>query len=243
MQTGYLTLGRVRGALVRMHWSAFALALLLGYSRHGSIWTSLLGSFFVLALIVVHEFGHAFMVWRYRHTVHSLDVFAFHGWCRWSGRPSPYERAMIAWGGVFAQLVLLGVALPIMLLVDQRGIALSAMVHVFVWTNLYLIGINLIPIAPLDGAEAWKLLPLLKQRGPRQFHMDDQPPKRGSDRGRPRRQPRAQRKSRPPLRLLTPPPGDTPPVSESSQKIADDVIRDAIERSRRKFEDPDTNDD
>lgn len=234
MQTGYLTLGRIRGAWVRMHWSAFALALLLGYSRHASIWTSLLGSFFVLALIMIHEFGHAVMVWRYRHTVHSLDVFAFHGWCKWSGHPSPYERAMIAWGGVFAQLALLAAALPVLWLVDQRGVVLSAAVHVFVWTNLYLIGINLIPIAPLDGHEAWKLLPLLKQRGPRGFHMDDQAP--------PRRHGRRS-DNKPPLRLVTPPPGQQPPVSPSSQKIADDVIRDALERSRRKFEDRRGDDD
>ena len=236
MQTGYLTFGRVRGALVRAHWSAFALALLLGYSRHASIWTSLLGSLFVLALVMVHEFGHAAMVWRYRHTVHSLDVFAFHGWCRWSGHPSPYERAMIAWGGVFAQLALLAATLPILLLVDQRGVVLSALVHVFVWTNLYLVGINLIPIAPLDGHEAWKLLPLLKQRrGPRNFHMDDTP--RRDD-----RPPPARRSKRPPLRLLTPPPGAEPPVSPSSRKIADDVIQDALERSRRKFDASKTDD-
>lgn len=242
MQTGYLTLGRVRGALVRMHWSAFALALLLGYSRHASIWTSLLGSFFVLALILAHEFGHAFMVWRYRHTVHSVDVFAFHGWCRWSGHPSPYERAMIAWGGIFAQLALLAMAMLTTFFVDRPGIVFLAIGHVFVWTNLYLIGINLIPIAPLDGHEAWKLVPLLRQRGPRQFHMDDQPNDgRRSGKAEPPRKTKPRR--RPSLRLLTPPPGAEPPVSPSSQKIADDVIRDAIERSRRKFEERDGNDD
>lgn len=233
MQTGYLTLGRIRGAVVRIHWSAFAIALLLGYARSAPWWASLLGSVLVVALIMAHEFGHAFMVWRYRHRVIAIEVFAFHGWCRWDGHPSRYERAMISWGGVFAQLALLAATLLIALLVPSGGYLRAIVLQVFIWTNLYLACINLIPIAPLDGAEAWKLIPLLRDRRPKRPRMDDMPPPRAGGNGR--------RAPGPKLRLLTPPPDDEP-VSESSRKIADSAIQDALERSRRKF-DRETNDD
>lgn len=238
MQTGYLTLGRVRGALVRIHWSAFALALLLGYSR-GAFLPSLFSSLLVLVLIVIHEFGHAFMVWRYRHQVIAIEVFAFHGWCRWDGHPSRYESAMISWGGVFAQLALLVPAVAIAIAFPQAGrpVLLDAAIYTFVWTNLFLVCINLIPIAPLDGAEAWKLVPLLRGRRAQRPTVDDLP-----FRG-PTKRPPAQGGQRPNLRVLTPPPEDDEPVSESSRRIADSAIKDALERSRRKFKGRDDADD
>jgi hypothetical protein len=241
MNTGYLNFGRVRGALVRVHWSAFALALLIGLLQ-GPVGVGLLSAVFVFTLIMAHEFGHAFMVWRYRQTVHAIEVFAFHGWCRWSGHVTAYERAMIAWGGIFAQLALLSITIPIALIFApfERGVFLTALVHVFTWTNLYFIGINLIPISPLDGHEAWKLVNILKARRPERPRLDDVPPPR-----RPAA-PRAKRRAnghRPKLRLLTPPPGEKDPVSRSSQRIADEAIRDALDRSKRKFEGRNPNDD
>lgn len=240
MNTGYLTLGRIRGAVVRVHWSAFALALLIGLLQ-GPIKLGLPCSFFVFLLIMAHEFGHAIMVWRYRQTVHAIEVFAFHGWCRWSGHATPYERAMIAWGGVFAQLGLLAltVVLALVFPINERGFFLGALVHVFTWTNLYLICINLIPIAPLDGHEAWKLVGVLKRRRPPPPVLHDRPnpkPRTASSTKR-------QNGARPNLRLLTPPPGEQEPVSQSSQRIADEAIRAALDRSRRKFEERTPDDD
>lgn len=238
MQSGYLTLGRVRGAVVRIHWSAFAIALLLGYNSVVPWWASLLGSILVVGLIMAHEFGHAIMVWRYRQRVDAIEVFAFHGWCRWRGDPDPYQRAMIAWGGVFAQLALCLAVLPVALLVKPRGIILHEVVHVFVWTNLYLAAINLIPIAPLDGAETWKVFAARRARRAQRMRMDDLPAA-----PRPKARRPARTGERPHLRLVPPPADDDEPVSESSRRIAEDAILDALERSRRKFGDRDRDDE
>ena len=38
------------------------------------------------------------------------------------------------------------------------------MMYAFTDANLWLIGLNLIPIEPLDGAKAWQILPMLLAR-------------------------------------------------------------------------------
>ncbi|MBN2193963.1 MAG: hypothetical protein JW751_14200 [Polyangiaceae bacterium] len=157
-ERGYLTVASVRGVPLRLHWSTALGALLFGgLSFAPAAW------FAFLVLVVLHEFGHALVVWRLRHRVVSIDVTGFGGLCRWSGLATPSERALIAWGGVLAQSVLLVAALALALLGVWGTVPFGAeLAHTFVWTNLWLIILNLLPFAPLDGAEAWRLLSELK---------------------------------------------------------------------------------
>jgi stage IV sporulation protein FB len=150
---GFLTLGKLRGIPIRIHWTMPVGAAVFGGLRFApAFW---LGFFL---LVLVHELGHAFYVRRYGHRVLSIEVTGFGGLCRWSGAATPYERAAIAWGGVVAQGLLLLVALAIVVaLGPPRAIWSAELAHVFVRTNLWLIGLNLLPIRPLDGAEAWPL--------------------------------------------------------------------------------------
>jgi Zn-dependent protease len=159
-QGGYLTLGRWRGVPVRMHVLTPLGALF--FTRFRFALGAWLGVFLV---ILLHEMGHALLVMRYRLRVSSIDLHAYGGVCRWSGSASEWERAVIAWGGVLAQAALFAVTVTV---VETAGapsnLFLRDLVDVCLLTNLLLMTINLLPIPPLDGAEAWKLGGLLLQR-------------------------------------------------------------------------------
>jgi Zn-dependent protease len=80
----------------------------------------------------------------------------FGGHCAWQGDVSPLGRAAIACGGVAAQLLLLFAALALdgfgLVPVDRVA---STIFFAATVSNAWLIGLNLLPISPLDGAEAW----------------------------------------------------------------------------------------
>lgn len=151
--TGYLKLFDVRGVPVRAHWTVPIGVLLFSGGRFApGLWLG------ILALIVLHELGHAFLVHRVGLVNLGIDITGFGGRCRWAGSPTKIQRSVIAWGGVLAQLVVLAVTGLVVLLVGRPTQPFAAdLVHAFLRTNLFLMVINLIPFRPLDGAEAWPL--------------------------------------------------------------------------------------
>jgi stage IV sporulation protein FB len=156
---GFFTLTRLRGIPLRIHWSTALGALLFSGGRFAP--TAWLG-FFVL--VIVHEFGHAAFVRWLRYRVVAIDVTGFGGLCRWTGNANPLERSIIAWGGVAAQAALLVVALALQAAGGFRVLPGGAeLAYTFVWTNLWLMLLNLLPFPPLDGAEAWGLLAALRR--------------------------------------------------------------------------------
>ena len=66
---------------------------------------------------------------------------------------------MIAWGGVAAQAALLLITLGVVLAFGYPSFGpLRTLASAFIYTNAFLIALNLVPIPPLDGAEAWPLV-------------------------------------------------------------------------------------
>jgi Zn-dependent protease len=160
MRNGYLVLGQWRGAPVRVHWSLPLGALLFGRGRLApGFW---LGFFLV---VLIHEIGHARVVRRQRARVLSIDLHGLGGECSWQGDVSAMGRARIAWGGVQAQFVALVLAsIAVGLFGEPRPPFVADLASAFTTANVWLIVLNLLPVPPLDGAEAWKLLPLLRQQ-------------------------------------------------------------------------------
>lgn len=154
---GSATVARLWGAPLRVHWSALAGLLLLGGVQPGA-WVGF------LAVVLAHEFGHAVLVHRFGHRIVGLSLHALGGECSWTGQPTPLRRALIAWGGVAGQAVLLAVAwtaahwMPA-LFTGWFGRPLG---HALVESNLAMAALNLLPLAPLDGAEAWRVLSLAR---------------------------------------------------------------------------------
>lgn len=147
-------MGRWHGAPVRLHWTLPVGALVFGQGRLApGFWLG-----FVL-LVLVHELGHAVVVRRYGCQLISIDVHALGGVCRWQGTPTARQHAKIAWGGVLAQaLLFVAIGVGLEAFGDPSSMFARDLVDAFVSTNALLILLNLVPMAPFDGAEAWKIL-------------------------------------------------------------------------------------
>jgi hypothetical protein len=157
---GYWKAFSVRGMPVRLHWTMpIGMFLFGGLGFVPAFWIA----FFVLLL--VHELGHAVVAIRYGHRVTGIEVTGFGGVCRWSGDASDDERGAIAWGGVVAQAVLAATAHFIITMTGPAETTIGLqLVRAFVTVNIALIAVNLIPLAPLDGAEAWAWIARILRR-------------------------------------------------------------------------------
>ncbi|MBI5545114.1 MAG: M50 family metallopeptidase [Deltaproteobacteria bacterium] len=161
---GYLVLGRWKGAAIRVHLSAPLGALLFsGFDYRPLQWLGF------LVLILAHEIGHATVARWAGAQVVSLDVHAIGGRCvYYDGFAGALARAFIASGGIAAQvglwlLTLLVLDGPVDLRPTLGETGVKALQD-FTVTNFLVAALNLLPLEPLDGAEIWKLPPLLAQR-------------------------------------------------------------------------------
>ncbi len=150
---GFLTLGKLRGAPLRFHWS-LPLGMLI-FTRFEFLpisWLALLG------LILVHEEGHAWLVRRARLKVVSIDVHGFGGECRYRGHISERAEIRIAWGGVAAQAIVLVIALVVRLAIGPpTSFAYAQLDDALIRINAFMIALNLIPIPGFDGHLAWRI--------------------------------------------------------------------------------------
>jgi Zn-dependent protease len=158
-----LTLFHFGRVPVRAHWS-----ILLGILVFSGFRIDPVGWFGVLGIIFVHEAGHALVVKWVGGRATAIEFTGFGGLCWWEGEVSAAGRAAIAWGGVWAQLVLLGAAL----VADAWAGPFTSpagwrLLEIATASNVWMALFNLIPLKPLDGAEAWTL-PYLLGRWTRQ---------------------------------------------------------------------------
>jgi stage IV sporulation protein FB len=160
LQGGYFQLGRWRGVPIRIHvLTPLGALLFTGFRFAPGAWVGF------LLLVLLHEMGHALLVMRYRLRVSSIDLHAYGGICHWSGQATEWERSVIAWGGVIAQVALLAVTVGTVVVVGlPRTMFVRELIEVFTRTNLWLMLINLAPFRPLDGAEAWKIVGAFRRR-------------------------------------------------------------------------------
>jgi Zn-dependent protease len=156
-ESGYLVLGRVRGAPLRIHWATpLGLFLLSGFRIVPGAWLG-----FPL-VILLHELGHAVLAWTRGLRVVSVDVLAYGGVCRHT-LGTPLDGSIVAWGGVLAQGLLAAIAFPLAAMLSPTGF-LGELFYALTLGNAWMIVFNLLPIPPLDGAEAWKLFGRLGRR-------------------------------------------------------------------------------
>jgi Zn-dependent protease len=156
---GYYTIARFRGAPIRLHWSIPLGALVFGrFQLVPGFWLG----FFLLVLI--HEIGHAIVVRACGMRVNGIDIHGLGGQCRYDGYASSLKISLIAWGGVWAQLALFALVRIALIFVQPEGRFAWEMIYAFTETNLWMAGLNLLPLRPLDGADAWPLFRILWER-------------------------------------------------------------------------------
>jgi Zn-dependent protease len=127
----------------------------------------------LVALILLHEFGHAAVAHHFGYPVKAIWFGLIHGRCAFEAPLTEWERCLIAWGGVAAQVL---VAFPICVADafwhHQLGV-LGPVVLILGYWSLVVAALNLIPSRGLDGQLAWRIIPLLRgQLGARRVAQD-----------------------------------------------------------------------
>jgi Zn-dependent protease len=148
MSTGSLSLGRIGGIPIRVHWSVALVAALFGVNLAVSLGVAagLVAVVAFFASILAHELGHAFVARHYGVNTESIDLWALGGVARLD-RESPTPRAdgLIAVAGPLVSLAIGAIS---------TGSAFVFGSDVLAWigfVNLALALFNMLPGAPLDG--------------------------------------------------------------------------------------------
>jgi Zn-dependent protease len=156
MNTGSISLGRLAGAALRIHWSAFLVAALLAATIADGIGFGLatVGVVIFFVSILVHELGHALVARRFGIATSSIELWGLGGFARLErDARTPRAEGWIAAAGPLASagLGVLGIGVAYAgdrLGLPTAGVALAGWLGVI---NLVLAVFNLLPGAPLDG--------------------------------------------------------------------------------------------
>jgi len=149
-----------------MHWSIFAIAILVLAGAIRTPDSTFAGMAAWLGLLILHESGHLGMARRRGYRACSMALYPIFGLAGFEAPESRLDRALIAWGGVLAQVA---VAVPPALYIMLAGYTpfepLNAVLVIFGPYSLFAAAFNLLPISPLDGSKAWDIVPAwLEQR-------------------------------------------------------------------------------
>jgi stage IV sporulation protein FB len=125
-------------------------------------------------VILLHECGHMIAAQRRGSVVSSIELYPIWGLTHFTEPHSRFDYCVIAWGGVLAQAI---VGVPIVVYLEIFGTtrfqSLNTIMAIFGYFNLVIAIFNLIPLRPLDGAIAWRLLPSLFRRSPSRSRKRD----------------------------------------------------------------------
>jgi Zn-dependent protease len=161
MQIGRLThVAQVCGVDVYVHWSVFAIGVLILVGAIRSPFPTFIGVATYLGLLILHESGHLIVARHRGYHTFSMALYPIFGLASFEAPESRIDRALIAWGGVLAQAV---VALPLTLYIVFAGYTpfepLNAVLAILGGYSLLVAAFNLLPIRPLDGSKAWDIVP------------------------------------------------------------------------------------
>jgi len=163
-QNEFTEVFRVKGVPIRFHWS---LMLLLFFIFLTSIVNGRfpMGVIAIGVILVVHELGHMWFATLKGLRSYKIDLYPIGGACFHQPAYNEYDNTFVAWGGVVAQAIIF---VPVLLLTNTFGYMMpSELYRLFYYLgeyNLIIALINLIPIAPLDGANAWRWVKLYLDR-------------------------------------------------------------------------------
>jgi Zn-dependent protease len=136
---------------LRLHWS-----LLLGAALFCALEPRPLLLLGYAAVLLAHVAGHALAVAGTPLDVTGLMLHGLGGELLGDGAVKPVRRSLIALSGVLGQLVLFGAAYYF------RAELPPDLAEAFVRRNGIVLLLNLIPLRPLDGAQAWQLFPRVR---------------------------------------------------------------------------------
>jgi Zn-dependent protease len=121
----------------------------------------------MFGLLIGHEWGHAACARFCGLSVWNISISPLHGACHFDEPRTSLEHQVIAWGGVLVQLLILAASvlflcalrlLPASILRPWL-LLLEPVSAIWIHWNIFLIILNLVPIPPLDGSIAWRIVP------------------------------------------------------------------------------------
>ena len=136
----------IRLGPLRLHWS-----LLLGAALFCAVALHPLLLAGYAAVLLAHVAGHALATLGTPLSVRAVLFHGLGGELMGEGEVSPARRSAIAAAGVLAQLALLLAAVAL------RHSLPPEMAEALIRRNAVVLLLNLIPLKPLDGAQAWRL--------------------------------------------------------------------------------------
>lgn len=160
-KVGWARIFNYGSAPVYFNWMPLAVLFVLIVFAHRAPGL-LTGYASLLALIVLHEIGHAAVARGLGWPAQEIYIHVLFGKAMIPRSPAARDRAKIAWGGILVQAL---VAAPTVALVWAFGytdylwlnVPLAVLGHI----NLITIPLNLIPARPFDGGDAWSIFPIL----------------------------------------------------------------------------------
>lgn len=161
----WYSLGRSRwfGAKLYIHLSVVVVSLIVAMTAIESPTFAAVTVLSFFGVILLHEWGHAAVAHYYGYSVEGIWLAAVHGRCEYDAPETEWERCLIAWGGVAAQLA---VAVPIIVLDSlwhgSLGI-FGPVVLILGYYSCIVVIFNLLPSKGLDGPLAWRVIPLLRK--------------------------------------------------------------------------------
>ncbi len=160
--------GRINRVDVFVHWSVFAIALVMMLGVLQRPLTTLLGIACWMGVLLLHECGHMLVAQKRHSHVYEIELYPIFAICRFEQPWSRFDHALIAWGGVLAQAT---IAVPAILYVALFGYTpFEAANEVLVLFGVFSVAVaafNLLPFEPLDGKMAWQILPAILDRSRR----------------------------------------------------------------------------
>jgi Zn-dependent protease len=156
MLTGSISLGRLAGASLRIHWSAIAIAAVVAalWADQVGVIVAILGAIGFFASILFHELAHVVVARRFDVHTTAIELWALGGMARLDHDPrSARAEGWIAAAGPLASLALAGIGIGAAFGVYALG-APDTFVALFAGLGAVngILGVfNLLPGAPLDG--------------------------------------------------------------------------------------------
>ena len=155
-----------RGVQIYVNWSLPFLGAAIAYlpAKHGggsAVANYLAALLCLISLVVFHELGHAIAARACSMRVHAIVLSGYGGCCIADIPRSPSRAALVAAGGLLAQLLLLALAIGYLQVNgSSSNHAVNSALFVLIGANILYMLVNL---APLRGSDGARLLALAKQ--------------------------------------------------------------------------------
>ncbi len=166
MQGGSISLFRVAGIQVSLHFSWFLVAVYQLTSRPHGYEMRVFAIYEYLALfliVLLHEFGHAFACRQVGGIANRILLWPFGGVAFVRPPPRPGAELWSIAAGPLVNVALIPVLLLLRIFVVRTGLAFSApdayrLVGMIGYINIAILVFNLLPIYPLDGGQILRSL-------------------------------------------------------------------------------------